>query len=184
MTDLIAVPEPNPWHKLKALVLDSVSSPITKRVYNLGLDEFFAGLGIDDGAGRVVGGIELADLDRFDLVELGDDRFGRAVLDVEGTEEGRRGDRLDDASMRARQGSMVSDGGVRVRAGSLSRQLPSCSRRQARRPRGSRARPTTTAGRSRPPTPGTVCPSHAACLEPRPSMRKAAYRFRLVTIQF
>ncbi len=27
---------------MKALVLDSVSSPITKRVYNLGLDEFFA----------------------------------------------------------------------------------------------------------------------------------------------
>jgi len=27
------------WHRLKALVLDSVS-PITKRVYNLGLDEF------------------------------------------------------------------------------------------------------------------------------------------------
>jgi integrase len=42
MTDLIIVPQPNPWHKLKALVLDSVSSPITKRVYNLGLDEFFA----------------------------------------------------------------------------------------------------------------------------------------------
>jgi integrase len=30
------------WHRLKALVLDSVSSPITRRVYNLGLDEFFA----------------------------------------------------------------------------------------------------------------------------------------------
>jgi integrase len=30
------------WQRLKALVLDSVSSPITKRVYNLGLDEFFA----------------------------------------------------------------------------------------------------------------------------------------------
>src|ERR1017187_2615306 len=30
------------WRRLKALVLDSVSSPITKRVYNLGLDEFFA----------------------------------------------------------------------------------------------------------------------------------------------
>jgi site-specific recombinase XerD len=30
------------WHRLKALVLDSVSSPITKRVYSLGLDEFFA----------------------------------------------------------------------------------------------------------------------------------------------
>src|SRR5260370_26823715 len=42
MTDLIVVPQPNQWHKLKALVLDSVSSPITKRVYNLGLDEFFA----------------------------------------------------------------------------------------------------------------------------------------------
>ena len=27
------------WLRLKAVVLDSVSSPITKRVYNLGLDE-------------------------------------------------------------------------------------------------------------------------------------------------
>src|SRR5271170_5321837 len=42
MNDLIVVPQQNQWHKLKALVLDSVSSPITKRVYNLGLDEFFA----------------------------------------------------------------------------------------------------------------------------------------------
>src|SRR6266403_1818429 len=42
MTDLIVVPHANQWHKLKTLVLDSVSSPITKRVYNLGLDEFFA----------------------------------------------------------------------------------------------------------------------------------------------
>src|ERR1022692_2794419 len=33
------------WHRLKALVLDSVSSPITKRVYNLGLNEFFAWYG-------------------------------------------------------------------------------------------------------------------------------------------
>src|ERR1039458_4390783 len=41
MTDLIVVPQMNQWQKLKALVLDSVSSPITKRVYNLGLDEFF-----------------------------------------------------------------------------------------------------------------------------------------------
>jgi hypothetical protein len=30
------------WHRLKALVLDSVSSPITRRVDNLGLDEFIA----------------------------------------------------------------------------------------------------------------------------------------------
>jgi site-specific recombinase XerD len=42
MTDLIVAPQRTQWHKLKALVLDSVSSPITKRVYNLGLDEFFA----------------------------------------------------------------------------------------------------------------------------------------------
>src|SRR6202041_787420 len=30
------------WEKLKALVLDSVSSPITKRVYNMALNEFMA----------------------------------------------------------------------------------------------------------------------------------------------
>src|ERR1035437_3939199 len=40
MTDLI-VPQTTDWHRLKRLVLDSVSSPITRRVYNLGLDEFF-----------------------------------------------------------------------------------------------------------------------------------------------
>jgi site-specific recombinase XerD len=45
MTDLIVVPQPNQCQKLKALVLDSVSSPITKRVYNLGLDEFFVWFG-------------------------------------------------------------------------------------------------------------------------------------------
>jgi hypothetical protein len=42
MTDLIVAPQANQWQKLKSLVLDSVSSPITRRVYNLGLDEFFA----------------------------------------------------------------------------------------------------------------------------------------------
>jgi integrase len=41
MTDLIVAPKANEWRRLKALVLDSVSSPITRRVYNLGLDEFF-----------------------------------------------------------------------------------------------------------------------------------------------
>src|ERR1700681_2680399 len=40
MTDLIAVQKIGGWEKLKALVLDSVSSPITKRVYNMALDEF------------------------------------------------------------------------------------------------------------------------------------------------
>ena len=42
MTDLIVVPQATQWQRLKALVLDSVSSPITRRVYNLGLDEFFS----------------------------------------------------------------------------------------------------------------------------------------------
>jgi integrase len=40
MTDLIAVQRIAGWEKLKTLVLDSVSSPITKRVYNMALDEF------------------------------------------------------------------------------------------------------------------------------------------------
>ena len=48
MNDLIVVPQTNQWRKLKALVLDSVSSPITRRVYNLGLDEFFAWLSIQE----------------------------------------------------------------------------------------------------------------------------------------
>lgn len=42
MNDVIAVPQPNQWQKLKALVLDSVSSPITKRGYSLELDDFIA----------------------------------------------------------------------------------------------------------------------------------------------
>src|SRR5277367_767981 len=42
MTELIVVTQAAHWQRLKALVLDSVSSPITKRVYNLGLDEFFS----------------------------------------------------------------------------------------------------------------------------------------------
>src|SRR5208283_3762837 len=45
MTDLIVVPQAAHWRRLKSLVLDSVSSPITKRVYNLGLDEFFSWYG-------------------------------------------------------------------------------------------------------------------------------------------
>src|SRR5260221_7375329 len=40
MNDLIALEKLANWQKLKALVLDSVSSPITKRVYNMALDEF------------------------------------------------------------------------------------------------------------------------------------------------
>ena len=41
MNDLIAVEKIAQWQKLKALVLDSVSSPITKGVYNLALEEFY-----------------------------------------------------------------------------------------------------------------------------------------------
>jgi integrase len=51
MTDLTVVPKTKQWQKLKALVLDSVSSPITKRVYNLGLDEFFAWFGLEPRSG-------------------------------------------------------------------------------------------------------------------------------------
>ena len=42
MNDLAVVDRASDFRRLKALVLDSVSSPITRRVYNLGLDEFFA----------------------------------------------------------------------------------------------------------------------------------------------
>src|ERR1700730_1329534 len=40
MNELILVERPDKWQMLKALVLDSVSSPITRRVYNMALDEF------------------------------------------------------------------------------------------------------------------------------------------------
>ena len=42
MNELALVQRSAEWQKLKPLVLDSVSSPITKRVYNMALDEFFA----------------------------------------------------------------------------------------------------------------------------------------------
>jgi integrase len=40
MSDLVLANGAADWRRLKGLVLDSVSSPITRRVYNLGLDEF------------------------------------------------------------------------------------------------------------------------------------------------
>jgi hypothetical protein len=40
MNDLIVVEKLAEWQRLKGLVLDSVSSPITRRVYNMALDEF------------------------------------------------------------------------------------------------------------------------------------------------
>src|SRR5450755_2560452 len=42
MTELISLEKVAQWQKLKQLVLDSVSSPITKRVYNTALNEFLA----------------------------------------------------------------------------------------------------------------------------------------------
>src|SRR5436305_379501 len=42
MNDLVVVEKAGEWDQLKALVLDSVSSPITRRVYNMALDEFIA----------------------------------------------------------------------------------------------------------------------------------------------
>jgi site-specific recombinase XerD len=51
MTDSVVVPQQGQWQRLKALVLDSVSSPITRRVYNLGLDEFFDWYGQEPRAG-------------------------------------------------------------------------------------------------------------------------------------
>ena len=42
MTELIVAEKIAEWQRLKALVLDSVSSPITRRVYNMALDEFMA----------------------------------------------------------------------------------------------------------------------------------------------
>jgi hypothetical protein len=41
VNDLIVVEKNAQWRRLKTLVLDSVSSPITKRVYNMALDEFY-----------------------------------------------------------------------------------------------------------------------------------------------
>src|ERR1035437_8983885 len=51
MTGLIVVPQAAHWQRLKRLGLDSVSSPITRRGYNLGLDEFFAWYGQDPRPG-------------------------------------------------------------------------------------------------------------------------------------
>src|SRR5579871_5711941 len=45
MTELILAERVSEWQRLKTLVLDSVSSPITKRVYNMALNEFMAWYG-------------------------------------------------------------------------------------------------------------------------------------------
>src|SRR5437879_13893970 len=45
MNELVLATRAADWRRLKMLVLDSVSSPITEMVYNLGLDEFFEWFG-------------------------------------------------------------------------------------------------------------------------------------------
>src|SRR3954470_1772578 len=51
MNEVVLADRAAEWRGLKSLVLDSVSSPITRRVYNLGLDEFFAWYGHEPRAG-------------------------------------------------------------------------------------------------------------------------------------
>jgi site-specific recombinase XerD len=51
MTELVVADKGAEWYRLKSLVLDSVSSPITRRVYNLGLDEFIAWYALEPRAG-------------------------------------------------------------------------------------------------------------------------------------
>jgi hypothetical protein len=42
MNELTVVDVPAKWDKLKAMVVNRVSSPITKRVYNMALNEFMS----------------------------------------------------------------------------------------------------------------------------------------------
>src|SRR6202022_3253452 len=51
MNELVLANRAADWRRLKMLVLDSVSSPITRRVYNLGLDEFFEWFGREPRSG-------------------------------------------------------------------------------------------------------------------------------------
>jgi hypothetical protein len=51
MNELVLADKSAEWRRLKALVLDSVSSPISRRVYNLGLDEFFAWFSLEPRPG-------------------------------------------------------------------------------------------------------------------------------------
>jgi site-specific recombinase XerD len=51
MTELVVAGKGAEWRRLKSLVLDSVSSPITRRVYNLGLDEIIAWYTLEPRAG-------------------------------------------------------------------------------------------------------------------------------------
>jgi site-specific recombinase XerD len=51
MNELTLTNKTADWRRLEALVLDSVSSPITRRIYRLGLDEFIAWYGQEPRSG-------------------------------------------------------------------------------------------------------------------------------------
>ena len=51
MNELIPAQRAADWYKLKTLVLDSVSSPITRRLYNMALDEFIAWYALEPRTG-------------------------------------------------------------------------------------------------------------------------------------
>lgn len=53
MNDLVLANRSGDWHRFKSLVLDSMSSPITRRVYNLALDEFIAWFGLEPRPGFI-----------------------------------------------------------------------------------------------------------------------------------
>jgi len=51
MLELTVVDDSGKWQKLKALVLNSVSSKITRRIYSTALDEFVAWYGLEQRPG-------------------------------------------------------------------------------------------------------------------------------------
>jgi hypothetical protein len=52
MNELTVVDKTSEWRRMESLVLDSVSSPITNRVYSMALDEFFR-VGMPRSRGRL-----------------------------------------------------------------------------------------------------------------------------------
>src|SRR5690349_13925260 len=96
MNELISLEKIAQWQRLKTLVLDSVSSPITKRVCNMALDEF---MGWFQQAPRP--GFTKATVSAW-RVSLEDRRLGSSsIMNVADPQTGRRGRRQRAASARA-----------------------------------------------------------------------------------
>ena len=75
MNDLISLEKIAQWQKLKTLVLDSVSSQITKRVYNMALDEFMGW--VPAGAASR---LHQGDRERMARISLEDRRLGSSSI--------------------------------------------------------------------------------------------------------